>query len=175
MSIRDVIAKVRQGTPLNALESAELEAFDPDALQERLRRAESQLEAAENSRLSSEDLLKKQLAEAVAQRDAARSEHQTFLRKRQLGELAREQGFTDPEYLDYLSGKDHLDLNDPDAVSGFFSRLRERMPSGFLAPLKSGSAGTPGGNATGSAAASDAAADDPIGILAGKIAAAPAM
>ena len=67
MNIKGLIAKLLRREELNALERAELEQFDPDALR-------SKLDELERSKLSREEALQQDLSAARAERDTLRAE-----------------------------------------------------------------------------------------------------
>ena len=148
MKIKHLIDKLRRGEPLNALETAELDGFDPEALRTKLEELRSQLEAAENAKLSDGEKLQKELSRAVAERDAAVAAHRKLKRSGQVERLAAEAGFGDAAYLNYLAGESGVDLDDPAASAAFIAGLRDRMPGFFAARVRPGGGPVAGGSST---------------------------
>ena len=71
MKLSEIIKKALKGEELNALEKAELERFDPDALTQRaadaetrLREAREKLDAAEQDKMTEAEKFKKRAEQA---------------------------------------------------------------------------------------------------------------
>lgn len=131
MKLKELIIKALNGGELNALERAELENFDPDALK-------SQLDELERAKLSREEGLQRDLDAANAERETLRRERDGLLRRNRIAELAADSGCTDPDYLDYLADKAELALDDAEAVKKFLDRTERENPHCFRSRLKPG-------------------------------------
>ncbi len=162
MKLKELIARALRREELNALERAELENFDPDALREKL-------DELERSRLSREEALQRDLEAAAAEREQLRAERDGLLRKNRIAAIAADCGCTDPEYLDFLAGRQTVDINDPAAVAKFVARTERDSPHCFRSRLRPGS-GTP---ATSAAGAGNEAVPDRIGAIAAALGTAP--
>ena len=136
MNIKSLIAKLLKREELNALERAELENFDPDALQ-------SKLDELERSRLSREEALQQDLAAAQSERDKLRAECGALIRRERIGAIAAESGCTEPEYLDFLAARREVALDDPAAVKSFLAEVESANPHCFRSRLRPGSGGPP--------------------------------
>ena len=164
MKIKELLKKVLSGEELNALDKAELERFDPDALQKQLSDAlakaaelERKQEEAEAAKLSeSEKLVKraekaeadlakatKALADAETAHNATRAELGTLRRNNRIAKLAAESGCVDPDYLDFMATKGNIDLDKDDAVKSFLDDLKTKSPGSFKAPIKPGAGDPP--------------------------------
>lgn len=132
MKISELIAKALRREELNALERAELEQCDPDALKEKL-------DELERSRMSREEALQQDLAAANAERDALRSERDRLVRRERIAAIAAEAGCTEPEYLDFLASRRAVALEDEDAVKSFVAEVERENPHCFRSRLRSGS------------------------------------
>ena len=137
-STRELIAILLGGGQLNALESAELAAFDPDALGAELEEAKRRLEEHEKAKMNSEEALRHDLAEAAAERDTLRRERDTLRRRQRIAELAAQSGCEDPDYLDFLAGRAGIDLDDAGAVAGFLAEAEKTNPHCFRTSLRPG-------------------------------------
>lgn len=159
MKLRAIINKALKGEELNALERAELERFDPEALETRavnaetlLKEAQEKLDAAEQDKMTEAEKLKKRLSQmeeklkasedagklAENDRDEARQELAALIRKNRIGELAAKHKCEDPEYLDFLAQKRGVDLNDEAKAADFMESLKKEAPKYFAADVKSG-------------------------------------
>ncbi|MBP5530896.1 MAG: hypothetical protein J6Y54_02550, partial [Lentisphaeria bacterium] len=136
MNIKPLIAKLLDRGELNALERAELENFDPDALR-------AKLDELERSRLSREEALQQDLAAAQAERDKLRAECGALVRRERIGAIAAESGCTEPEYLDFLAARREVALDDPAAVKSFIAEVERANPHCFRSRLRHGSGGPP--------------------------------
>ena len=134
MNIKPLIAKLLRSEELNALERAELEKFDPDALR-------AQLDELERSKLSREEALQQDLAAALAERDTLRAECGALVRRERINSIAAEAGCTEPEYLDFLAARREVALDDAEAVKTFLAEVENSNPHCFRSRLRSGSGG----------------------------------
>lgn len=134
MNIKKLIAKLLRQEELNALERAELEKFDPDALQ-------SKLDELERSRLSREEALQQDLAAALSERDTLRAECGALIRRERISAIAAETGCVEPEYLDFLASRRNVALDDPEAVKSFIEEVEHTNPHCFRSRLHSGAGG----------------------------------
>lgn len=146
MKLSEIIKKALKGEELNALEKAELERFDPDALTQRAADAETQLkeareklDAAEQDKMTEAEKFKKRAEQAEAKlktseearraaeadRDEAKRQHAALVRNNRIAELAAKHKCEDAEYLDFLAEKRGVDIND-DAESGRVHRGAEK-------------------------------------------------
>ena len=133
--IKETIAKALRGEELNALERAELENFDPEALQQKI-------DELERAKLTREEALQHDLDAAQAERDALRTERDTLRRRNRIDAIARESGCDHAEFLDFLAGKENVDLEDGKAVAEFVARAEHDNPALFRSRLRPGSGGT---------------------------------
>ena len=163
MKLKELIAKALRREELNALERAELENFDPDALR-------AQLDEAERARMSREETLQRALDSARAERDALRTERDALVRRNKISALAADSGCTDPDYLDFLAGRSRLDLDDSAAVAEFMAGVERDNPHCFRSRLKPGT-GAPSLPAADNRAPRDGA--DRIGAIVEALGAAP--
>ena len=157
MTISEIIKKAAKGEELNALEKAELERFDPDALSTRadnaeakLRDAQEKLDAAEQEKLTEAERYKKRAEAAEAklktseearrtaetERDSAKKEHAALIRRNRISELAAKHKCEDADYLDYLAEKNGVDLSD-EAKQASLSRSSKRNSRNILPPTLS--------------------------------------
>lgn len=159
MKLAEIIKKAAKGEELNALEKAELERFDPDALSTRadnaeakLKEAQEKLDAAEQEKLTEAERYKKraEAAEAKlktaeearrtaeAERDSAKKEHAALIRSNRIRELAAKHKCEDADYLDYLAEKNGIDLSDEAKTGEFIEKLKKESPKYFAADVKPG-------------------------------------
>ena len=146
--IKETIAKALRGEELNALERAELENFDPDALCRKL-------EELERAKLTREEALQRDLAAAQEERDALRTERDALRRRNRIETLAHDSGCDNAEFLDFLAAKEKLDLDDGKAVAEFVARAERGNPALFRSRLQPGSGGVPAAAAPAPAAPAD--------------------
>lgn len=132
MKIKSIVTKLLRNEELNALERAELECFDPDALQ-------AKIDELERAQLSREEALQRDLAGAQSERDALRAERDALIRKGRIAELAASSGCTEPEYLDFLAARRKVELDDADAVREFIAEIERDNPHCFRSRLRAGS------------------------------------
>lgn len=92
LKIHEIIAKAA-GKPLSAEECAELKAMADNS--------------GNHSNSSNDEItrLRNELANAINERDNARSQLAAAARKNQIDALAAKHRFCDPEYLDFLAKK----------------------------------------------------------------------
>lgn len=159
MTISEIIKKAARGEELNALEKAELERFDPDALSSRadnaeakLKDAQEKLDAAEQEKLTEAERYRKRaeaaeaklktseeaLRAAETERDNAKKEHAALIRRNRISELAAKHRCEDADYLDYLAEKNGVDLSDEAKTSEFVEKLKKEQPKYFAADIKPG-------------------------------------
>lgn len=141
MNIKGLIAKLLRREELNALERAELEKFDPEALQ-------SKLAELERAKLSREEALQQDLSAARAERDTLRAECGALIRRERINSIAAAAGCTEPEYLDFLASRREVALDDDEAVKTFLAEVERANPHCFRSRLHSGSGGAAAAAAT---------------------------
>ena len=116
-----------------------LARFDPESLKEELSILRSQLEEQENAKLSTEELLKKQLSNALSEKEELRKQHETLQRTTLIRQLAAEYGCEDPDYLDFLARKQEVDLQNREEADEFLRETALNRPYCFRAPVQPGS------------------------------------
>lgn len=139
MNLKDAINALLAGEEIPPAARQMLSEFDPESLNSELSAMRNRLEEQENAQLTAEELLKKQLSEALSQRDAIEKRHHLLERRNRIRELAAESGCEDPEYLDFLAEKAGVDLEDSCAAAEFIDRAAKNSPHCFRAPLNPGS------------------------------------
>lgn len=152
MKIKEIIAKALRREELNALERAELEKFDPDALR-------SKLDELERSKLSREEALQHDLAAVQSERDALRAERDALVRRDRIAAIAAEAGCTEPEYLDFLASRRGVALEDAEAVRAFVAAAERDNPHCFRSRLRPGSGSARSAEQPETAAAAPTRAD----------------
>ena len=145
MNYTPLIRKLLAGEEINALERAELEVFDADAL------------IGEKNALAQE-------------RDQLRTEHSALKRGEKLRELARKYNCSDPDFLDFLAAKGGVDLEDDRAVGDFIAQMQQNSPHCFYSRIRSGGGTVP---AVRPPAADDIPEHDRIGRIAASLAGLP--
>ena len=165
MNIKPLISKLLRREELNALERAELEEFDPDALQ-------SKLDELERSKLSREEALQQDLAAAVSERDRLRAECGALIRRERISSIAAAAGCTEPEYLDFLAARREVALDDAEAVKAFVAEVERENPHCFRSRLRAGSGGSPT-DGEGAPARASAELPDRIGEIVSALGGAP--
>ena len=159
MKLAEIIKKAAKGEELNALEKAELERFDPDALSARADNAEAQLkaaqdklDAAEQEKMSEAERYKQRAEAAEAklkaaedarrtaenERDSAKKEHAALIRRNRISELAAKYKCEAVDYLDFLAEKRGIDLADDTKAAEFIEKLKKEAPRYFAAEVKPG-------------------------------------
>lgn len=88
--------------------------------------------------------LKKNLKLLAEERDRHRDELRQIRLRGRVTEIAGQFNFNDPEYLEYLVGKNQLELDDREQVRDFMARIREEMPRHFKVELRPGGGSNPG-------------------------------
>jgi AraC-like DNA-binding protein len=88
--------------------------------------------------------LKRNLKLAAGERDRHRDELRQIQQRSRVSEIAGQFNFNDPEYLEYLIGKNQLELDDSEQVRDFMTRVREEMPRHFKVELRPGGGSNPG-------------------------------
>lgn len=150
LKIHEIIAKAA-GKPLSAEECAELKAMAEGS------------GAENNSALFEIRRLQHELENAVHERDAAKNELNAAIRKNRISALAAQYRFSDPEYLDFLAGKQNVNLDDQAQTEAFMHKINLDKPRFFNIEINSGAGG--GINPTESSAkslpADDAASAPP--------------
>ena len=139
MSVKNIIAKLLDNQPVNALERAELEQFDPDKLAGELESLRSRAAEAEREKLGEKERLELDIKNISAERDNLKKSHDRLLRNQLIRELAGKNRFPDADYLDYLAAKENVDLTDAQACAAFIEKMRQEKPDSFEVTLKSGS------------------------------------
>jgi len=154
MDLMEIIGKAAAGEVLSQEERTALAGFrpgdsDPSALEKRNRELEARLEELEKSALTEPEQLKRRfdtelsrlretLKAAGAERDAAKQELARIGFRRRIERIAQEHGFSDPDYLEYLCGRDRVDPESAEAVEPFLKNLRESSPRFFKLDLAPG-------------------------------------
>ncbi len=136
MDISVLIRKTVKGEALSEPEKAALLALADRRQESGGDDAGTELEARINQ-------LQDALAQTGAERDTANTELQSLKRKNSVGELARNAGFEDPGYLEYLLVQQQIDPADEHAALAAVAELRKSSPKLFCIPLKSGAGSTP--------------------------------
>ena len=139
MNIRNTISKLLSGSEINALERAELESYDPEALNLQLDNMRSRVTELEREKLGEKERLELDISEITRERDELKADKDKLLRAKKVQELSESCRFNDPEYLDYLAGKAGIDLYDEEATGAFIHSLQTSHPESFVSKLKSGS------------------------------------
>lgn len=139
MNLKEAIKALLSGRDIPPETRELLARFDPEALKEELSALHSQLEEQENAKLSTEELLKKQLDTALSEKEELRQQHETLLRTTLVRQLAAEYGCEDPDYLDFLARKQNVDLKDSEAAAEFLRGAVRNSPYCFRASVQPGS------------------------------------
>ena len=132
-------------------------------LSEAVEELKNKVESFESRDLSETEKLKKDFDKELnrlrdslqtlsTERDSARQELDSMKFKQSVTELAGKYNFTDQPYLEYLTAKNGVALEDPDKVKQFMDELRETSPKLFKLELRPGGGSNPGpGSGTGDA------------------------
>jgi DNA repair exonuclease SbcCD ATPase subunit len=131
------------------IQKAKSEKERADKLDNELSELKDRLEELENSgkteaekaRIASEkelNKLKTQIANLEKERDDAKSSLAKSERTSKIAALAQKHGFSDAEYLDYLTSAKSIDIDDENAISGFMKELTANSPQHFQSRAKSG-------------------------------------
>lgn len=127
-----------------------------DGLQAKLDELNEKLENLENAgktenerqKIEADKAIKKMQAELEKlkqERDTATTELATARRSAKIAEIAAKYKFSDATYLDYLAGKEKIDLDDDGAVTTYMGGLAKSLPQMFASQARSGG-GTAGGS-----------------------------
>jgi chromosome segregation ATPase len=106
----------------------------------------SEQEKLEKSYSAEVEQLRENVSVLTAERDSSRQELEQVRFQQQVGKLAEEKKFNDPEYLGFLLKQSRVPLNAEEEVDKFISELREKSPKLFRLELRSGSGSNPGGS-----------------------------
>ena len=119
--MKKIIQKILNSEPLNALEKAELENFDPEAASVKTASLQQQLDSVkqENTLLS--------------------GKLQSLQKERHLEKISRESGCCDPDYLLFKAEQQGIDTLDPEAMREFAHTLAKNSPGAFRASIVPGS------------------------------------
>ncbi|MBR2373966.1 MAG: hypothetical protein IKA87_07025 [Lentisphaeria bacterium] len=139
MNLKDAINALLTGGSIPDVLRQQLAELDPESLITELNGLRTQLDEQENAKLTAEELLKKQLAEALSERDDLQKRHRLLERHNRIRELAEQSGCEDPEYLDFLAERQGVDLEDSGAAAEFIDRAARRSPHCFRTALNPGS------------------------------------
>jgi chromosome segregation ATPase len=115
----------------------------------------SKVESLESRDLSETERLKKDFDKELnrlrgslqalsTERDSARQELDSMKFRQNVTELACKYNFTDPQYLEYLTVKGGVALEDSDKVKEFMDSLKETSPKLFKLELRPGGGSNPG-------------------------------
>ena len=99
------------------------------------------------------------------ERDSARQELDSMKFRQNVTELACTHNFTDPQYLEYLTARDGIALDDTDRVEEFMNGLKETCPKLFKLQLRPGGGSNPGSGAGAAGFLSAKAEGDVTGML----------
>ena len=139
MNLKEALDALLSGREIPPDARELLAGFDPELLKEELSNLKSQLEEQENAKLSAEELLKKQLSAALSEKEALQQKHDLLARATSIRRLAEQSGCVDPDYLDFLAGRQNVDLDDSQAVEQFLSQMLNSRPYCFKSALHPGS------------------------------------
>ena len=163
----DLIARAAKGK-LEPADCAEL-----TRLAEKAANLEKLAALPETERLNAElERLRTELTASRTERESAVKELTTLHRKTKIAQVAAEYNFTDSDYLDFLSVKRELALDDPDAVHQFMEELTSAAPKLFRVDL---SPGAGGGCSNGAFPAVAAPAPSAVKDIAGMLESAPSV
>ena len=118
----------------------------------------SKVESLENRDLSETEKLKKDFEKELnrlrgslqtlsAERDSTRQELDSMKFRENVADLAGRYNFTDQQYLEYLTAKNGVALENPDKVEEFMNALKETCPKLFKIELRPGGGSNPGSGA----------------------------
>ena len=139
MNLKEALDALLSGREIPPDARELLANFDPESLREELSTLRSQLEEQENAKLSAEELLKKQLSAALSEKEALQQKHDLLARSTSIRRLAEQSGCVDPDYLDFLAGKENVDLDDSQAVEQFLAQTLKSRPYCFRSAPHPGS------------------------------------
>jgi len=89
--------------------------------------------------------LRENLSLLTTERNSSKQELEQVRFQQQVGKLAKEKQFNDPEYLGFLLKQENVSLETSDQVEEFMTGLRDSSPKLFHLELRSGSGSSPGG------------------------------
>jgi len=132
----------------------------------------SKVESLENRDLSEAEKLKKDFDKELnrlrgslqtlsTERDSVRQELDSVKFKQSVAGVAGKYNFTDQQYLEYLTARDGVALDDPDRVEEFINGLKETSPKLFKLELRPGGGSNPG-SGSGAAGFLSAKADGDV-------------
>ncbi|MBR7104031.1 MAG: hypothetical protein IKC65_03730 [Lentisphaeria bacterium] len=113
MNYNQLIKKLLAGEEINALERAELEKWDADAL------------------LAQHDSV-------IRERDQLKAEQQKSKRRQLLQDIADKYSCGETDFLDYLAARKEVDLENEEAVSAFIADMQQSSPHCFYSRVRSG-------------------------------------
>jgi len=159
MDLMEIIGKAAAGEVLSEADRAKLADFRPGdtdaaALEKRNHELETRLEELEKTALSEPERLKRRFNDEMArlreslelvgaERDAAKQELSQTNFRRSVEKIAREQGFSDADYLEYLCNRNRIDPASAETVEPFLKNLRESSPRFFKVDLAPGAPEVP--------------------------------
>lgn len=88
--------------------------------------------------------VRQQLRETISERDTVAGELNTLRRKNTVSDLAKQYGFTDAEYLDFILQKNQIDPAQDDLTGKFMQGFKQNHPRYFALPVKPGAGSRPG-------------------------------
>lgn len=139
MQLKPLIDKVLHHEELDSEEKIALENFDPDTLIARCEELKCRLDDAENSRLTREERLQKELNDLKNIHAALENDHQELRRRNRIEKLAEAGGCLDAEYLDFCARRAGVDLENPAQVETFMEEISRTSPGCFRARIHPGS------------------------------------
>jgi len=145
-------------------------------LSEAMEELKGKVESLESRDLSETERLKKDFDKELnrlrgslqtlsTERDSARQELDSMKFRQNVTELACKHNFTDPQYLEYLTARSGVALEDPDKVKEFMDALKETSPKLFKLELRPGGGSNPGSGAGAAGFLSAKAEGDVTGML----------
>jgi len=152
----------QEGIPKSRLDAEIAKRKDAENRSQELASAmeelKSKVESLESRDLSETERLKKDFDKELnrmrgslqtlsTERDSARQELDSMKFKQNVTKLAGKYKFTDSQYLEYLTAKSGVALEDPDKVKQFMDELRETSPKLFKLELRPGGGSNPGSGA----------------------------
>ena len=167
------IPKSRLDAEIAKRRDAESRSSELSAAMEELK---GKVESLESRDLSETEKLKKDFDKELnrlrgslqtlsTERDSARQELDSMKFRQNVTELACKHNFTDPQYLEYLTARSGVALEDPDKVKEFMDTLKETSPKLFKLELRPGGGSNPGSGAGAAGFLSAKAEGDVTGML----------
>lgn len=165
MSLKAIFQKLKKGEDLNALEQAELDQAEglADKVEE-LEGYKAKFEEAEDANKTDLQKLQGKLDKAlaknveleksleakeneknavIAERDAEKGKHDALVRKGSISAIASKHNYEDPEHLEYVLGKQNVDITDEAKVTAFMEQLKKDSPKHFKAEKSPGPGAPP--------------------------------